>query len=52
MPRRIDVGSLTLPTLRLECAAGLDVLVAKGKARPTRFAPAKESQRVVRMLIG
>jgi len=37
----------------LECAAGLDVLVAKGKATPEQIRPGKERlQRVVRMLIG
>jgi four helix bundle protein len=37
----------------LECAAGLDVLVAKGKATPDQIRPGKESlQRIVRMLIG
>ena len=37
----------------LECAAGLDVLVAKGKATPEQIRPGKERlQRIVRMLIG
>src|SRR5687767_5137675 len=37
----------------LECAAGLDVLVAKGKLTPDQIRPGKESlQRIVRMLIG
>ncbi len=37
----------------LECAAGLDVLVAKGKVTADQIRPGKESlQRVVRMLIG
>ena len=37
----------------LECAAGLDVLVARGKLRREDIRPGKESlQRVVRMLIG
>jgi four helix bundle protein len=37
----------------LECAAGLDVLVAKGKATPDQIRPGKEIlQRIVRMLIG
>ena len=37
----------------LECAAGLDVLVAKGKLTPDQIRPGKESlQRVVRMLMG
>lgn len=37
----------------LECAAGLDVLVAKRKVTAEQIRPGKESlQRVVRMLIG
>src|SRR5687768_4857830 len=37
----------------LECAAGLDVLVAKRKATPEQVRPGKESlQKVVRMLVG
>ncbi len=37
----------------LECAAGLDILVAKGKATTDLIRPGKESlQRIVRMLIG
>jgi four helix bundle protein len=37
----------------LECAAGLDILVAKGKATLEQVRPGKESlQRIVRMLIG
>jgi four helix bundle protein len=37
----------------LECAAGLDVLVAKGKLTPEQTRPGKERlQRIVRMLIG
>src|SRR3989442_1111584 len=37
----------------LECAAGLDVLVAKGKLAPDQIRPGKEHlQRIVRMLIG
>ena len=37
----------------LECAAGLDVLVARGRLQPEDVRPGKESlQRVVRMLIG
>jgi four helix bundle protein len=37
----------------LECAAGLDVLVAKGKLTPDQIVPGKERlQKVVRMLIG
>jgi len=37
----------------LECAAGLDVLVAKGKATPEQIRPGKERlQRIVRMLMG
>jgi four helix bundle protein len=37
----------------LECAAGLDVLVAKRKLMPDDIRPGKESlQKVVRMLIG
>jgi four helix bundle protein len=37
----------------LECAAGLDILVAKGRATPEQIRPGKESlQRIVRMLIG
>src|SRR5947209_17323634 len=37
----------------LECAAGLDILVAKGKATPDQIRPGKESlQRIVRMLMG
>src|SRR4029077_3461360 len=37
----------------LECAAGLDTLVAKGKATPGQIGPGKEQlQRIVRMLMG
>jgi four helix bundle protein len=37
----------------LECAAGLDVLVAKGKLTPAQIRPGKERlQRIVRMLMG
>ncbi|MDB5291718.1 MAG: ribosomal protein [Phycisphaerales bacterium] len=37
----------------LECAAGLDVLVAKAKLTPDQIRPGKESlQKIVRMLIG
>jgi four helix bundle protein len=37
----------------LECAAGLDVLVAKGKLTPEQVRPGKEHlQRIVRMLMG
>src|SRR2546426_12740869 len=37
----------------LECAAGLDVLVAKAKVTPDQVRPGKEIlQRIVRMLIG
>jgi four helix bundle protein len=37
----------------LECAAGLDVLVAKGKLAPEQIRPGKERlRRIVRMLIG
>jgi four helix bundle protein len=37
----------------LECAAGLDILVAKGKANPDQIRPGKENlQRIVRMLMG
>ena len=37
----------------LECAAGLDILVAKGKLTAEHIRPGKESlQRVVRMLMG
>ena len=37
----------------LECAAGLDVLVAKAKLTPEQTRPGKEGlQRIVRMLIG
>src|SRR5215831_14504293 len=37
----------------LECAAGLDVLVAKGKLTPDQIRPGKERlQRIVRMLLG
>src|SRR5258707_10376784 len=37
----------------LECAAGLDVLVAKAKLTPDQVRPGKEVlQRIVRMLIG
>jgi len=37
----------------LECAAGLDVLVAKGKLKPDQIRPGKERlQKIVRMLIG
>ena len=37
----------------LECAAGLDILVAKAKFTPQQIRPGKDSlQRIVRMLIG
>jgi four helix bundle protein len=37
----------------LECAAGLDVLVAKAKLTPSQIQPGKERlQRIVRMLMG
>jgi four helix bundle protein len=37
----------------LECAAGLDILVAKTKATPAQIRPGKERlQRIVRMLMG
>jgi four helix bundle protein len=37
----------------LECAAGLDVMVAKSKLSPEQIRPGKERlQRIVRMLIG
>jgi four helix bundle protein len=37
----------------LECAAGLDVLVAKAKVAPEQILPGKESlQKIVRMLMG
>src|SRR5438132_987275 len=37
----------------LECAAGLDILVAKGKLNADQVAPGKESlQKIVRMLMG
>src|SRR5262245_38598712 len=37
----------------LECAAGLDILVAKGKATPAEIRQGKEHlQRIVRMLMG
>lgn len=37
----------------LECAAGLDVLVARTKASPTQIRPGKERlKRIVRMLVG
>jgi four helix bundle protein len=37
----------------LECAAALDVLVAKGKLSPEQIRPGKERlQRIVRMLMG
>jgi four helix bundle protein len=37
----------------LECAGGLDILVAKGKLTPDQIRPGKERlQRIVRMLIG
>src|ERR1700684_2831370 len=37
----------------LECAAGLDVLVAKAKLTPAQIRPGKERlQRIVRMLMG
>ena len=37
----------------LECAAGLDVLVAKAKLTPEQIRPGKERlQRIVRMLMG
>ena len=36
-----------------ECAAGLDILVAKAKLTPQQIRPGKESlQRIVRMLMG
>ena len=38
---------------RVECAAGLDVLVAKAKLTPDEIRPGKESlQKIVRMLMG
>ena len=37
----------------LECAAGLDVLLAKGRLTPEQIRPCKESlQKIVRMLMG
>ncbi len=37
----------------VECAAGLDILVAKAKLTPDQTRPGKESlQRIVRMLVG
>jgi four helix bundle protein len=37
----------------LECAAGLDILVAKGKLTPDQIRPGKERlQKIVRMLMG
>src|SRR5436305_7060676 len=37
----------------LECAAGLDILVAKGKMTPDEVRPGKDRlQKIVRMLIG
>jgi four helix bundle protein len=37
----------------LECAAGLDILVAKAKVTPDQLRPGKESlQKIVRMLMG
>jgi four helix bundle protein len=37
----------------LECAAGLDILVAKAKLGPDQIRPGKESlQKIVRMLMG
>jgi four helix bundle protein len=37
----------------LECAAGLDILVAKARLTPTEIRPGKERlRRIVRMLIG
>jgi len=37
----------------LECAAGLDILVAKAKLTPEQIHPGKESlQKIVRMLVG
>lgn len=37
----------------LECAAGLDILVARGKLTPEQIRPGKERlQRIVRMLMG
>jgi four helix bundle protein len=37
----------------LECAAGLDILVAKGKFTPDQIRPGKERlQKIVRMLVG
>src|ERR1051326_828533 len=37
----------------LECAAGLDILVAKSKLKPQQIQPGKEHlQKIVRMLMG
>jgi four helix bundle protein len=37
----------------LECAAGLDILVARARLTPTQIRPGKEIlQRIVRMLVG
>jgi four helix bundle protein len=37
----------------LECAAGLDILVAKAKLTPDQIRPGKETlQKIVRMLVG
>jgi four helix bundle protein len=37
----------------LECAAGLDILVARGKSNPAQIRPGKVSlQKIVRMLMG
>lgn len=37
----------------LECAAGLDILVARARATPDQIRPGKENlQRIVRMLMG
>ena len=54
MLQRTAAGSLTSPTARrAECAAGLDVLVARAKLTPEQIRPGKERlQRIVRMLMG
>ena len=54
MRSRIVAGfSITRTALPLECAAGLDVLVAKGKLTPEEIRLGKERlQGIVRMLMG
>jgi len=52
--RRIGAGFFDIAHgSALECAAGLDVLVAKSKLSPDQIRPGKESlQKIVRMLMG